>query len=245
VGIFTISGATNAGNNGTFTVTSSSYNGGVNRTDVLVSPGFVAGEKPCPGTLVIAPETNISTEGVVYSFNRQRWTSYTTHPVIFASQFGNRAYTTGGLISSNFGKLFEEDKGTTELTFFNSGVTQSINFVFNANPTIVKRFLTFMTQSNMPFNVGVTIPETNQYPGGMTSNMLVDNFRNQESYYVSKYFRDSSDPNPFIPTGLKRLNGRELRGYVLKHNMTNSDTTNKMILFSANVNFVPSEPILQ
>ena len=242
---FTISGATNAGNNGTFTVISSSYSGGINRTDVLVSPNFVAGEKPCPGTLVIAPEINISTEGVVYSFNRQRWTSYTTHPVIFASQFGNRAYTTGGLISSNFGKLFEEDKGTTELTFFNSGVTQSINFVFNANPTIVKRFLTFMTQSNMPFNVGVTIPETNQYPGGMTSNMLVDNFRNQESYYVSKYFRDSSDPNPFLPSALKRLNGRELRGYVLKHNMTNSDTTNKMILFSANVNFVPSEPILQ
>ena len=242
---FTISGATNAGNNGTFTVISSSYSGGINRTDVLVSPNFVAGEKPCPGTLVIAPETNISTEGVVYSFNRQRWTSYTTHPVIFASQFGNRAYTTGGLISSNFGKLFEEDKGTTELTFFNSGVTQSINFVFNANPTIVKRFLTFMTQSNMPFNVGVTIPETNQYPGGMTSNMLVDNFRNQESYYVSKYFRDSSDPNPFLLGPLKRLNGRELRGYVLKHNMTNSDTTNKMILFSANVNFVPSEPILQ
>lgn len=242
---FTISGATNAGNNGTFTVTSSSYNGGVNRTDVLVSPGFAAGEKPCPGTLVILPEIDISTEGIVYSFNRQRWTSYTSHPVIFASQFGNRAYTTGGRIGTYLGKLFEEDKGTTELTFFNSVVTQSINFVFNANPTIVKRFLTFMTQSNMPFTVGVTIPETNQYPGGMTSNMLVGNFRNQESYYVSKYFRDSSDPNPFIPTGLKRLNGRELRGYVLKHVMTNSNTNNKMILFSTNVNFVPSEPLMQ
>lgn len=242
---FTISGATNPANDGTFTVTSSSYNGGVNRTDVLVSPGFAAGEKPCPGTLVILPEIDISTEGIVYSFNRQRWTSYTSHPVIFASQFGNRAYTTGGRMATYLGKLFEEDKGTTELTFFNSGVTQSINFVFNANPTIVKRFLTFMTQSNMPFNVGVTVPETNQYPGGMTSNMLVDNFRNQESYYVSKYFRDSSDPNPFLLGPLKRLNGRELRGYVLKHNMTNSDTTNKMILFSANVNFVPSEPILQ
>jgi len=44
---------------------------------------------------------------------------------------------------------------------------------------------------------------------------------------------------------LKRLNGRELRGYVLDHSLTNTSTTNKMILFSVNVNFVPSEPILQ
>ena len=193
---FTISGATNAGNNGTFTVTSSSYNGGVNLTDVLVSPGFVSIEKPCPGTLVVLPEIDISTEGIVYSFNRQRWTSYTSHPVIFASQFGNRAYTTGGRMATYLGKLFEEDKGT-ELTFFNSAASQSVRFLFNANPTIVKRFLTFMTQSNMPFQVQAIIPPTNQYPGGMFTNMLVDNFRNQESYYVSKYFRDISDPNPF------------------------------------------------
>jgi hypothetical protein len=93
--------------------------------------------------------------------------------------------------------------------------------------------------------VSVTVPATNQYPGGMTSNILIANFRNQESYYVSKYFRDSSDPNPYLTGVLKRLNGRELRGYVLNHVMTNSNTTNKMILFSANVNFVPSEPIMQ
>lgn len=241
---FTISGATNAGNNGTFTVTSSSYNGGVNLTDVLVSPGFVSIEKPCPGTLVVLPEIDISTEGIVYSFNRQRWTSYTSHPVIFASQFGNRAYTTGGRMATYLGKLFEEDKGT-ELTFFNSAASQSVRFLFNANPTIVKRFLTFMTQSNMPFQVQAIIPPTNQYPGGMFTNMLVDNFRNQESYYVSKYFRDISDPNPFLPYALKRLNGRELRGYVLDHSLINTSTANKMILFSANVNFVPSEPILQ
>jgi len=241
---FTITNATNPSNNGTFTVTSSSYNSGLNRTDILVSPGFVSIEKPCPGELTITPSISLSTQGIVYSFNRQRWSSYTSHPVIFATEFGNRAYTTGGQNLLNIGELFEEDKGT-ELTFFNQGYTQQINFLFNSNPTIVKRFLTFTTQSNLPFNVGVTVPATNQYPGGMTSNILIANFRNQESYYVSKYFRDSSDPNPYLTGALKRLNGRELRGYVLNHVMTNSNTSNKMILFSANVNFVPSEPIMQ
>jgi hypothetical protein len=97
----------------------------------------------------------------------------------------------------------------------------------------------------MPFQTQVIVPTTNQYPGGMSSNILIDNFRNQESYYVSKYFRDMTDPNPFLPYALKRLNGRELRGYVLDHSLTNSNTSNKMILFSANVNFVPSEPLMQ
>jgi len=46
---FTITNATNPSNNGTFNVTSSTYNAGVNRTDILVSPGFVSTEKPCPG----------------------------------------------------------------------------------------------------------------------------------------------------------------------------------------------------
>lgn len=242
---FTITGAL-PGNNGVFTVTGRIYNSGLNETTIYVSPGFFSDEKASEGILYVLPTRplEIETNGIIYSFNRQRWTSYTQHPVIFATQFGNRAYTTGGFTATFLGKLFEEDKGN-ELTFFNYAVNQNVKFLFNANPTIVKRFLTFMTQSNMPFQVQATIPPTNQYPGGMSTNMLVDNFRNQESYYVSKYFRDMSDPNPFLPYELKRLNGRELRGYVLNHSLTNSSTTNKMILFSANVNFVPSEPILQ
>lgn len=242
---FTIINATNPGNDGVYTVSSAIYIIGLNVTRVIVNETLSVLEKPSAGTIVINKATaDIFGQNITYSFNRQRWTSYTVQPVIFATQFGNRAYTTGGLSTNNMGKLFEEDQGA-ELTFFGSVYSQSIRFLFNANPTIVKRFLTFMTQSNMPFQVQAIVPPTNQYPGGMFTNMLVDNFRNQESYYVSKYFRDMSDPNPFMPYALKRLNGRELRGYVLDHTLTNTSTANKMILFSANVNFVPSEPILQ
>jgi hypothetical protein len=243
---FTIINATNPSNDGVYTVGSAVYIVGLNVTRIIVDETLSVLEKPSAGTIVMNNATaDISGNNITYSFNRQRWSSYMYQPVLWATQFGNRAYTVGGVVTGNMGKLYEEDKGKNELTFFGDGKIQEIQFLFNSNPTIVKRFLTFMTQSNMPFNVGVTIPETNQYPGGMTSNMLVDNFRNQESYYVSKYFRDSSDPNPFLQSALKRLNGRELRGYVLKHVMTNSNTDNKMILFSTNVNFVPSEPMMQ
>lgn len=241
---FSIVNAFDPSNNGTYTVSSAVYISASNKTRILINETFTTLEKPSPGTVVLYKGVDISTEGIIYSFNRQRWTSYMYQPLVWATQFGNRAYTIGGYDSVNLGKVYEEDIGS-ELTFFNNGFIQEVRFLFNANPTIMKRFLTFTTQSNMPFNVEVGVPPTNQYPSGMSSNILIANFRNQESYYVSKYFRDAGDPNPFLLGDLKRLNGRELRGYVLQHILTNQSTTNKMILFSANVNFVPSEPILQ
>jgi hypothetical protein len=239
--VFTITGADDPENNGTYTVAVAILGGG--NTNITIMGSFASNERKSEGVITVMPAADLSGQNIVYSFNRQRWSSYTSHPVLWANQFGNRAYIVGGNPTINMGKLYEEDGGG-ELKFFNEGRVQQIDFLFNSNPTIVKRFLTFMTQSNMPFDVGVTIPPTNQYPTGMASNILIGNFRNQESYYVSKYFRDLGDPNPYLLGVLKRLNGRELRGYVLKHSMTNSDSTNKMILFSANVNFVPSEPLM-
>lgn len=241
--VFTITDADYVANNGTYSVAFSTFNAG--KTNITVVGTFANQELKSPGTITIMPNADISTEAIVYSFNRQRWSSYVYQPVLWATQFGNRAYTVGGFPTLNMGKLYEEDKGNAELTFFGDVKTQEIQFIFNSNPTIVKRFLTFTTQSNMPFNVAVNVPPTNQYPDGMVSTISIANFRNQESYYVSKYFRDEGDPNPFLLGQLKRLNGRELRGYVLKHYMANSVTDKKMILFSTNVNFVQSEPLMQ
>lgn len=244
--VFTITGAFYPDNNGTYTVAVAVFGGGA--TNITVFESFASNERRSEGIITIMPNADLTGQNIVYSFNRQRWSSYMFQPVLWATQFGNRAYTVGGNPTINMGKLYEEDAaGGDELNFFNEGRIQQIDFLFNSNPTIVKRFLTFMTQSNMPFSVGVSVPPTNpQYPiTGMASNILINNFRNQESYYVSKYFRDLGDPNPYLLGVLKRLNGRELRGYVLKHSLTNSDSSNKMILFSANVNFVPSEPLLQ
>ena len=230
-------------NDGEYTVSTCNFVPGVG-TQIVITGNFTSSERDSRGYVVIASTASLDGQGIIYSFNRQRWTSYMSHPVLWATQFGNKAYSVGGNLTENMGKLYQEDMGN-ELTFFNQGYSQQINFIFNSNPTIIKRFLTFMTQSNMPFTAGVDVPSTNQYPTGMASNILIENFRNQESYYVSKYFRDSTDPNPYVLGALKRLNGRELRGYVLRHYLINGDTTNKMILFSANVNFVPSEPIIQ
>jgi hypothetical protein len=78
----------------------------------------------------------------------------------------------------------------------------------------------------------------------MASNIPSAVLKNQEGYYVSRYFRDLNDP-AFTSPLEARVNGRELRGYVLKHVLTNSDTSVKKILMNVGVNFAASEPIIQ
>jgi hypothetical protein len=78
----------------------------------------------------------------------------------------------------------------------------------------------------------------------MASNIPAAVLKNQEGYYVSRYFRDLNDP-AFTSPLEARVNGRELRGYVLKHVLTNSDTTIKKILMNVGVNFATSEPVIQ
>jgi len=244
--VFSTIGAINANNNvSDLVVISSSYNAVNDTTSVITNSDDLTAESSSPAMAVYNVVGNLENGfSIHYSFLKSRWIYNGKLPVSFATQYGIHCLTSGGLDSATYGMLYEENLGD-ELTFYGTGQAQSIEFPINVNPTIVKRFLTFMTQSNMPFSVSVNIPITNQYPTGMSSTIGTANFNNQESYYVSKYFRDESDPNPFITGVLKRLNGRELRGYVLNHTLTNSDTTQKMILMSVQCNFVPSEPILQ
>lgn len=245
--IFSTIGAINANNNAeNIVVISSSYNAGNDTTSIITNGDNFTAENNTPAMAIVNVIISLEDgESIHYSFLKQRWIYRGKLPVSFATQYGSHCFATGGNSTQTYGMLYEENLGGAELTFFGTSQNQQIHFPVNVNPTIVKRFLTFMTQSNMPFTVNVSVPATNQYPNGMASSIFVDNFNNQESYYVSKYFRDSSDPNPFLTGVLKRLNGRELRGYVLNHILSNGDTNKKMVLMSVQCNFVPSEPILQ
>jgi len=242
-----IDGSPNIENNGTFITGSDRYLSGSNETEIQIPilPGFVT--EDCKGEDVnlywYGGFVEASGEAVSYSYERNRWITRLNHGVSFATQLGSRAYSTGGGDIFKFGELFEENYGN-ELTFLGSPRTQELRFVFNDNPTVVKRFYTHLQQANYPFYVEVSVPANQTYPLGMESNIPTAVLKNQEGYYVSRYFRDLSDP-AFTSTLEARVNGRELRGYVLKHILTNTDTTIKKILMNVGVNFATSEPIIQ
>lgn len=241
-----INGSTNPENNGTFVIDTVSYNPGTGATEIQVANPPIGFDTETGEGVVLYyygeySETN--GEGLSYSYERNRWITRLDHGVAFATQLGSRAYSTGGGNIFNFGELFEENYGS-ELTFLGTPRTQQLDFVFNDNPTVVKRFYTHLQQANYPFNVSVSVPANQTYPTGMASNIPSAVLKNQEGYYVSRYFRDLNDP-AFTSPLEARVNGRELRGYVLKHVLTNSDTSIKKILMNVGVNFAASEPIIQ
>ncbi len=240
-----IEGSPNIENNGSFITGSDRYLPESNETEIQIPilPNFVT--EDCVDVVMYwyGSFTEISGEAVSYSYERNRWITRLNHGVSFATQLGSRAYSTGGGNIFNFGELFEENYGG-ELSFLGSGRTQQLDFVFNDNPTVVKRFYTHLQQANYPFAVSVSVPANQTYLLGMNSDIPSAVLKNQEGYYVSRYFRDLSDP-AFTSPLEARMNGRELRGYVLKHTLTNSDTSVKKILMNVGVNFAASEPIIQ
>jgi hypothetical protein len=241
-----IEGSANPENNGSFIISTISYNPGSGATEIQVSNAPIGFDNETGGDAVLywyGAFVEASGEAVSYSYERNRWITRLNHGVSFATQLGSRAYSTGGGDIFKFGELFEENYGS-ELTFLDSPRTQELRFVFNDNPTVVKRFYTHLQQANYPFYVEVSVPANQTYPLGMESNIPATVLKNQEGYYVSRYFRDLSDP-AFTSTLEARVNGRELRGYVLKHILTNTDTTIKKILMNVGVNFATSEPVIQ
>jgi len=240
-----IEGSPNEENNGSFITGSDRYLSGSNETEIQIPivPGFVT--ENCKDVFLYYYDSFVESagEGLSYSYERNRWITRLNHGVSFATQLGSRAYSTGGGNIFDFGELFEENYGG-ELTFLGTPRTQQLYFVFNDNPTVVKRFYTHLQQANYPFYVEVSVPGNQTYPNGMVSDIPQAVLKNQEGYYVSRYFRDLQDP-AFTSPLEARMNGRELRGYVLKHVLTNSDTSVKKILMNVGVNFAASEPIIQ
>ena len=243
IGIY---GAENSQNNFTGTnILTISYDPVKNVTNITIS-GTVVNEIPAGKYDVFLYYNTYAIRedgvGLVYSYILQRWVSHIEHGVLHATYLGNKFFTVGDK-AGDFGSLYEENSGD-ELTFFGNGVEQSVQFIFNESPSVVKRFYTHLQQANYPFRVQVSVPPNQTYPNGMISDIPVAALKNQEGYYVSRYFRDATDPR-YPSSAIAKLNGRELRGYVLNHFLFNDDTTRKKILMSVGVNFTPSEPFFQ
>lgn len=249
VGTFvSVYGAVNSGNNVTnVEILSSSYNAGLNVTQIVVDASSLVAENPGGKYFVYMYYNNFIVRtnglGLVYSYILERWVSWVNHGVLHATQLGNKFFTVGDDESGDYGSLYEENSGS-ELTFYGLVRQQQVRFVFNEAPSVVKRFYTHLQQANYPFSVEVSIPASQTYPLGMLSDIPEVVLKNQEGYFVSRYYRDSTDPK-YPSAAIARLNGRELRGYVLNHILYNSNPDVKKILMNVGVNFAPSEPLFQ
>lgn len=200
------------------------------------------------GELVKDPDHNMSfsflkdtNEGVVFSYLRDRWITMIDYYPMWAE--------TLGIINVSWdrnGQVYSHNDGT-ELNFYNKARTQQIDFVMNESAIAIKRMLTMGIRSNSVFNVdSVTTPASGSYPA-MNSEIPAALFKLKEGYYWSAYLRDKTNVNlsdPYLRTiELALQNGRQLRGYVFEHTISQSSTS-KVVLFSIKTTYVPSEALI-
>ena len=182
-----------------------------------------------------------STEGVVFSYLRDRWITMVDYNPMWAE--------TLGIINVSWdvnGQIYSHNDGS-ELNFYADQKRQQIDFVMNESAIAIKRLLTMGLRSNSVFNVdSVTTPVSGSYPA-MNSEIPAALFKLKEGYYWSAYLRDKTNVNtsdPYLRTvELALQNGRQLRGYVFEHTISQNSTT-KVVLFSIKTTFVPSEALI-
>jgi len=171
----------------------------------------------------------------VYNFKDNRWKFKMNHAMDFQSASGQFHY------SFLNGALYKENAGT-ELTFMGNLKQQSVNFVFNLDPTTVKFYLNLWLQTNVLWDVPyISVPPSLNAPTGMLSHLVKEQFKPQEGYIVAGYRKDESDPAFEYPE-IAYVEGRRLMGYIIQHNITYSGTT-KSYLLNAAVNFGVSMPM--
>jgi hypothetical protein len=143
-------------------------------------------------------------------------------------------------------QIYSHNDGA-ELNFYGLTKTQMIDFVMNESAITIKRLLTMGIRSNGVFNVdSVTTPVSGSYPA-MNSEIPAALFKLKEGYYWSAYLRDKTNVNlsdPYLrTTELALQNGRQLRGYVFEH-VISQNSTSKVVLFSIKTTYVPSEALI-
>jgi hypothetical protein len=182
-----------------------------------------------------------STEGVVFSYLRDRWITLVDYTPMWAETLG--VVNVSWDINS---QTYSHNDGP-ELNFYGLTKTQLIDFVMNESAITIKRLLTMGIRSNSVFNVdSVTTPVSGSYPA-MNSEIPSALFKLKEGYYWSAYLRDKTNVNlsdPYLRTiELALQNGRQLRGYVFEH-VISQNSTSKVVLFSIKTTYVPSEALI-
>ena len=180
-------------------------------------------------------------EGVVFSYLRDRWITMVDYNPTWAETLGiiNLSWDSNA-------QTYSHNDGP-ELNFYGSTKTQQIDFVMNESAIAIKRLLTMGIRSNGVFNVdSITTPVSGSYPA-MNSEIPAALFKLKEGYYWSAYLRDKTNVNlsdPYLKTvELALQNGRQLRGYVFEHTISQNSNT-KVVLFSIKTTYVPSEALI-
>lgn len=153
-------------------------------------------------------------------------------------------------VSFVLGLPWVHDDVINRCQFYEVNYDVQIQPVINEFPLSLKVFHSIVVQSTRKwFLPQISIPETNQYPGGMTSQIPVNRMVEYEGQYKASFMRDQGDPSARFqaivdfPTRLATalLQGRYLRGEAMLITLELENPQQYAILRSITVYFNRSE----
>lgn len=158
---------------------------------------------------------------VAFSESINRWTTFYSYKPDIGGYIFNQ------YITHKDGRLYKHDTNSVYNRFYGVNSPSTISTSFNASSTTIKTYIGLMTQSSSPW-----IPISISTSLGQASSLIFDDFSVKEGVYFASFLKDSNSPG-----GL--LNGDDLKGYWIKLNMNNAETS-KSTMLGADVRFINS-----
>lgn len=170
------------------------------------------------------------TKGYVFNYSEDGWSHRINYPVIWAQNLFSILISTDGWLP------YLHNQGGA-LSFYETIYDPEFTFVFNDQPSLIKRLLAIGLKTNVAWDItNILISPTTNYPDGMVSEIPAEDFEPKEEYLWAAYLNDKNSVTLFIPdldTEEKALiNGRNLLGSSATHTLkyTNDESIQAVIM---------------
>jgi hypothetical protein len=172
---------------------------------------------------------------IIFHEPTNRWKSKMSYVPEWYENIGD---TTVSFKDGNLWKHYADPEN--RINYYGVKYPQEWAVICNLGYSTRKVFNNIKIDSNIPWDCDITIPPTATYPSGMKSQLLKEQFENLEGGgFFSSFMKDMNTPGYTNPT-LALVNGRELRGEVMRVLLTNNEK-NVASLRSVTIWLEPSE----
>lgn len=149
-----------------------------------------------------------------------RWKSFMDYVPEWYESIGD---TTVSFKDGNLWKHYADPNN--RINYYGVKYPQQWALIFNLGYSTRKVFNNIKIDSNVSWDCDITIPPTATYPLGMKSQLLKEEFQDLEGGgFFASFHKDMNTPGITNPT-LALVNGRELRGEVIRVLLTNNESS--------------------
>ena len=165
---------------------------------------------------------------VLFMEEENRWKTFMPYLPELYGRIG------GKLVSFSDGQLHLHDSNSIRNNFYGTQYPMVIDVFGNIPPKQNKVFDAIAIHSNRPFGAptkgDIYVYPSESYPDGMESRLKAGKFELLEGVYYASFLNDMLDPH-FSDEVDALLNGRPLRGKVIRATLSNNDTSEVSLHF--------------